>query len=164
MSKVSIKNVKPNGKFRSGKFVPQHPEKYIGDADNIIYRSSWEGRFCFYCDQNPNILRWASESIPIKYWNPIDKKEHTYYPDYYIKVKKVDGTEESWIVEVKPSAQYELDKKPQFKGNQTEKRINSHNAQMETWIINRAKMDAAMKFAEFNGYKFGAVNEDFIFR
>jgi hypothetical protein len=164
MSKVNIKNVIPNGRFKSGKFVPQNPEKYIGDIHNIIYRSSWEARFCQYCDRNPNILRWASEAVQIEYWSPIDKKTHTYHPDYFIKVQKTDGNTEDWIIEIKPSAQYQLDKKPELKGNLTEKRIRAHNDQMQVWIVNRAKFDAAMKFAKNNGYRFGAIDENFIFR
>jgi hypothetical protein len=116
MSKTDIKNVKPNGRYKSGKFVPRKPEKYIGDIHNIIYRSSWEGRFCLYCDQNPNIIKWSSEPVQIEYWNPIDKKTHTYHPDYYIKVQKIDGSTEDWILEIKPSAQYQLEKKPVLTG------------------------------------------------
>ena len=35
---------------------------------------------------------------------------------------------------------------------------------METWIVNRAKFDAAMRYANANGYKFGAIDENFIFK
>jgi hypothetical protein len=164
MSNTNIKNVKPNGKFKSGKFVPRNPEKYIGDIHNIIYRSSWEGKFCQYCDQNPNIIKWASEAIQIEYWNPVDKKTHIYHPDYYIKTQKTDGTTEDWIIEIKPASQYQLDKKPVLKGPMTEKRILSHNEQMKTWIVNRAKFDAAMNFAKYNGYRFGAIDENFVYR
>lgn len=164
MSKVNIKSIKPNGPFKSGKFFPRNQEKYVGDIHNIIFRSSWEARFCQYCDQNPNIIKWSSEPFEIRFWNPIDKREHSYYPDYYIKVKKQDGTEESWVIEVKPAAQHQLDKKPTLEGNLTEKKIRSYNHQMETWIVNRAKFDAATTFAKNNGYKFGVVDENFIFR
>lgn len=164
MSKTNIKNVKPNGKYKSGKFVPSNPQKYIGDIHNIIFRSSWEYKFCKYCDLNTNIIKWNSEPLEIKFWNPIDKREHGYFPDYYIKVQKLDESTEDWIIEIKPAAQYRLDKKPVMAGRLTEKRIRSYNDQMQTWIINRAKFDAAMKFAKFNGYRFGAIDENFIFR
>lgn len=164
MSKVNIKNIKPNGNFKSGKFVPKNPDKYIGDIHDIIYRSSWEGRFCQYCDQNPNILKWSSEAVQIEYWNPIDKKTHIYHPDYYIKVNKADGSTEDWILEIKPSAQYKLEKKPTISGNLTEKKVRAYNQAMEIWIVNRAKFDAATRFAKNNGYRFGAVDENFIFK
>ena len=162
----NIKNLKPNKKsqFKQGYYTIENPQKYIGDIHSIIYRSSWELKFCKYCDSNPNILKWTSEPVCIEFWNPIDKKTHKYHPDYYIKVKKNDGSTEDWILEIKPSAQYKLEKKPILEGNMTEKRIRAHNEKMETWIVNRAKFDAATRFAKSNGYKFGAIDENFIFR
>ena len=79
-------------------------------------------------------------------------------------MKKTDGEEEGWLIEIKPSSQYQLEKKPVIEGNMTEKKIRSYNQQMETWIVNRAKFDAATRFAKHNGYRFGAVDENFIFR
>ena len=162
----NIKDLKPNrnSRYKQGLYKIENPEKYIGDIHNIIFRSSWENKFCAYCDKNPNILKWSSEPLSIKFWNPVDKKEHTYNPDYYIKVKKTDGTIVDWILEIKPSSQYKLDKKPTISGNLTEKKVRSYNKRMEEWIVNRAKFDAAMRYAKANGYMFGAVDENFIFR
>ena len=162
----NIKNLRPNekSKFKQGIYEIENPQKYIGDIHNIIFRSSWEYKFCRYCDKNPNILKWNSEPLEIRFWNPIDKKEHSYFPDYYIKTKKADGTTEDWIIEIKPSSQYQLEKKPVLSGRLTEKRIRSHNEQMKTWIVNRAKFDAAMNFAKYNGYKFGTIDENFVYR
>jgi hypothetical protein len=70
---TDIKKVKPNGEYRSGKYEPKNPEKYIGDIHNIIYRSSWEYRFCTYCDTNDAIVKWSSEPVSIDYYNPLDK-------------------------------------------------------------------------------------------
>lgn len=161
---MDIKKLKPNGKFKSGKYYPQNPEKYIGDSYNIIFRSSWESRFCQYCDMNPNILKWSSEPVSIEYWSPIDKKTHKYHPDYYIKVKKVDGTTEDWILEIKPEKQYSIHKKPVLEGRITEKKLKSYNDQMKVWIVNRAKFEAAMRFAKSIGYRFGTIDETFILK
>jgi hypothetical protein len=162
---VDIKKLKPNGKWKSGKYFPNNPEKYIGDIHNIIYRSSWERKFCQYCDINPNILKWSSEPLAIPYWSPVDKKEHKYYVDYYIQVKKADQSIENWFIEIKPENQYDLSKRPQEPtGNLTEKKIRGYNEKLKTWIINRAKFEAATRFAEARGYKFGAINESFIMR
>ena len=142
-----------------------NPEKYIGDFHNIICRSSWEQRFCTYCDRNTNILKWSSEPLSIPYWSPIDKKEHKYFVDYYIQVKKADQTVENWFIEIKPENQYDITKRPQEPiGNLTEKKIRNYNEKLKTWIINRAKFEAATRFAEARGYKFGAINESFIMR
>ena len=67
----------------------------------IIYRSSWEKKFCLYCERTPTIEAWWSEPIAIKYFNPIDNKYHKYYPDYIIKL--TNG--EIYIIEVKPKSQ-----------------------------------------------------------
>ncbi len=162
---MDIKKLKPNGRYQSGKYFPTNIDKYVGDAHNIIYRSSWERKFCHYCDMNPNILKWSSEPLYINYWNPIDKKEHKYFVDYYIKVKKADGSIEEWLIEIKPENQYDISKRPEEpKGNITEKKLRNYNEKLKTWITNRAKFEAATRFAEERGYKFGAINEKFIMR
>jgi len=131
----NIKNLRPNKNsvYQQGLYVPTNPKKYIGDINNIIYRSSWERRFC------QNI-------------------------DYYIQVKKGDVLE-NWLIEIKPEDQYALDKRPKEPtGNLTEKKIRSYNEKLKIWITNRAKFEAAKRFAEDRGYKFGAINEKFIMR
>lgn len=158
-----IKKLKPNDKYVNGKYNPSNPSKYIGDINCIIFRSSWEFRFCQYCDLEPRILKWSSEPISIEYWSPIDKKNHRYHPDYYIKVLKTDGTTEDWILEVKPKHQYRKELKPQLVGKVTEKKLKAYNDQMTTWITNRCKFDAATRYAQSIGYKFGAVDESFVF-
>ncbi len=161
---MDIKKLKPRGNWKSGKYTPVNPEKYIGDIYNIIYRSSWERKFCQYCDVNPNITKWSSEPTGIPYWSPIDKKEHKYFVDYYIQVKKGEVLE-NWLIEIKPEEQYALHKRPKEPlGNLTEKKVRSYNEKLKTWITNRAKFEAATRFAESRGYKFGAINESFIMR
>jgi len=44
-------------------FKPSNPQKYQGNPRNIICRSSWERRFCNWCDLNENILEWGSEEF-----------------------------------------------------------------------------------------------------
>ena len=161
---MDIKNLKPNDNYKNGKYQPQHPEKYIGDAYNIIYRSSWELKFCQYCDLNAKILKWSSESVKIEYWNPVLKKTQNYYPDYYILVAQPDGSEQKWLIEIKPSSQYQLDKKPEMKGRITDKKLKEYNDKLKMWIVNRAKFEAAVRFSEGIGYKFGAIDEKFLFK
>jgi hypothetical protein len=162
---VDIKKLKPSGRYKSGKYFPINQDKYIGDIHNIIYRSSWERKFCNYCDINPSILKWSSEPLFIPYWSPIDKREHKYFIDFYIKVKKANGVIEDWFIEIKPEDQYDILKRPlEPTGNLTEKKIRNYNERLKTWIINRAKFEAATRYAEARGYKFGAINENFILK
>ena len=140
---MSIKNNKPTAKsgFRQGYYKLNNPDKYIGDPTKIIYRSSWEYRFCKYCDDGENVVKWSSEPVGIKYTSPIDSKQHDYYIDFYARIKKGD-TEEDYL---------------------TMKRLKNYNYALQTWITNRAKFQAAKDHAERIGYKFVIVTEKFLF-
>ena len=160
----SIKKVKPNNKYTSGLYNVKNREKYIGDADAVVCRSSWEYRFCSYCDNNEDIVKWSSEheSLCVDYYSPIDKKMHKYWVDFYVKVRRVDRFEE-WMLEVKPQREYHQERKPVLEGNVTGKKLATYNRELKTWIINQAKFKAAKDFAEKRGIKFGVVDEDFLF-
>ena len=95
-----------------GKYYPSFPRKYKGDPTNIIYRSLWERKFMVYCDKNQNILEWASEEIAIPYRSPIDNRVHRYFPDFYMKVKEMNGKIKRYMIEVKPSKQTKPPTKP----------------------------------------------------
>ena len=50
-----------DNKYKQGFYYPKNPNKYVGDVDNIVYRSSWELRVFKWMDDNPSVLEWASE-------------------------------------------------------------------------------------------------------
>ena len=93
------------GESIKSKYKPSFPKKYKGNANNIICRSSWERRFCHYCDLNENILEWGSEEFYIPYISPIDKRVHRYFPDFIIKVQENTGQIKTYVIEVKPKRQ-----------------------------------------------------------
>ena len=95
----------------SGIYKPLNPQKYKGNVNNVIYRSSWEKRFMIYCDKNRAVVEWGSEEIAISY-RSIDNRPHRYYPDFYMKVRQSNGTFKKFIVEIKPKAQTRKPKKP----------------------------------------------------
>ena len=99
------------------RYKPSYPQKYKGNPNNIICRSSWERRFCRWCDLNENIISWASEEFSIPYVSPVDNRVHRYYPDYLIKVKESDGKVKTYVVEVKPKKQTAPPKKPKDRLN-----------------------------------------------
>ena len=107
-------------------YKPSNPEKYQGNANNIICRSSWERRFCNWCDNNPNILKWASEEFSIPYVSPIDNRIHRYYPDYLIEVKEVSGKIKKYVVEVKPKKQTHKSAAHATSLNSPDARHNTH--------------------------------------
>ncbi len=87
------------------KYRPSFPKKYKGDPNNIICRSSWERKFCRWCDLNENILQWGSEEFYIPYMSPLDKRVHKYYPDFIIKVRESPGQIQTYVIEDKPKKQ-----------------------------------------------------------
>lgn len=134
---------------KPSRYRVRNPEKYKGNSDHVVCRSSWERWVCVHCDTNPDIVEWASEEIVIPYSNPITKKNHRYFPDFYIKYK--DGTQK--IIEVKPDHQT---KKPKASKKKTKAAVN----QTVTFFVNNLKWKAASKFCERNNYKFEIWTEN----
>jgi hypothetical protein len=137
----------------SGKYSPINPKKYKGDPHRITYRSLWERKFMVYCDNSDSILEWGSEEIIIPYLSPVDGRIHRYFPDFYIKVQKHDGSTEKSIVEIKPKVQCSPPKVP------SRKTRSFYNA-IKTWAVNEAKWKYATEFCDINGIEFKILNED----
>lgn len=154
---MDIKNVKPNSKsgFRQGYYKPHNREKYIGPGP-IIYRSSWERKFCHWCDHNPSVICWVSEPFSIKYFNILDKKFHNYFPDFYLKLNK-DEIIEEYVVEIKPKSQLQ---KPILPKRKTTKSVANFKSAYETYIRNLCKTDALNKVAEQRKFKVMLLTED----
>lgn len=89
-------------KWAQGEFVPRNPEKYLGTR-RIKYRSSWEWTFANFCDNHPNVIGWASESIQIPYFNPVLGKQTIYVPDFLVIYVDKNGQQHGELIEVKPS-------------------------------------------------------------
>jgi hypothetical protein len=135
----------------SGKFKPKHPDKYNGDASNIIFRSSWELKVMQWLDLSENIVWWSSEELAIKYYNPIDNKIHRYFPDFIVKVKRKDGTVTTYVLEVKP----EYQTKEPVKKRKTQRFIQ----ESVTYVINQSKWKAATEFCKDHGWVFKILTE-----
>lgn len=135
-----------------GFYTPLYPEKYLGDAKNIVYRSLWERKFCIYCDTNENILEWASEEMNIKYFDPVHKKIRRYFPDFYIKVREENNNTKKYIIEIKPAKQTVPPKKPQ---RQTKRYLN----EVYEYSRNQMKWEAARNWCTDNGFEFKIITE-----
>ena len=77
-----------------GRYKPNNPSKYRGNVHNVIYRSLWERKFMVYCDNNESVIEWGSEEVVIPYKSPWDGRIHRYFPDFYCKIRKHDGSVE----------------------------------------------------------------------
>jgi hypothetical protein len=138
------------GKFAQGKFQLKNPEKYIG-TKSPTYRSSWEFMFMKTCDEHPNIIQWASESIKIPYRDPTTGKPTIYVPDFFIHYIDKDNKKHAEVVEIKPSNQQLLEKVGKNKVNQFQ------------YLKNIAKWEAAHDWCKQKGLKFRVMNENDLF-
>jgi hypothetical protein len=138
-------------KTYKGRFKPNNPKKYNGDANNIIYRSTWEVRVMKWLDEHPSVIWWASEEIHIPYKSPLDNKMHRYFPDFIAKMKQKDGSVMTYIIEVKP---FNQTKQPVQK-NRTKKYLR----EAATYLVNQEKWKAADIFCQEHGWKFMIMTE-----
>lgn len=149
----------------TGTFIPKNPEKYLGDVNNITWRSSWELRAFQFMDGNPNVLGWASEEIPfiegvdlkeeftgtIIYIKPTDRRPHQYYPDIFAVMKDKAGNIGRFLIEIKPL-------------KETGARVKKMSVEDKiTVAINHAKWEAARKYCEPRGMKFVVLTERELF-
>ena len=141
------------GESIKSRFKPLHPSKYKGDPNNIICRSSWERKFCQWCDKNSCIIYWASEEISIPYISPKDNRVHRYYPDFLIKVKEKNAKIKTYVVEVKP-------KKQTIPPKRKTKLTKSYLYERVTYEVNQAKWKAAGEYCKDPRIEFKIVTED----
>ncbi len=140
------------GESIKSRYTPIYPSKYQGNAKYIICRSSWERKFCQWCDMNNSIISWASEEFSIPYVSPKDNRVHKYYPDYLIKVKEKNDMIKTYVVEVKPFKQTMPPKTPKRK-------TKSYMTECVTYAVNQAKWKAAKEFCEDHRIEFKVVTE-----
>jgi len=129
-----------------GRFIPRHPEKYLGNPDNIFFRSSWEITFLKWLDMTPAVLRYGSEELAIPYLHPIDKKVHRYFPDAVVIYKDKDGNIKKEVVEIKPYKETVMTPK-------------TSDRDKLVIAVNHAKWEAAQRFCATNGMTFRVVTE-----
>lgn len=161
-------------KYHQGYYAPTHPEKWL-TLENI-YRSGWEFQFCKWADENPQVLKIASEPIGVKYLDPTANlkycmehnldpndpgtwKERTYYTDFWIEVAddtKPDGKKRIFI-EIKPYEQTQCPKP--LTESATLKDHKAYNRAAQTYLQNQAKWTAAKQFFEARGAEFMVLTE-----
>lgn len=109
----------------------------------------WERNVMRWCDENPDIIEWASEELTIPYINPLSGKRARYYPDFYIKFK--DG--EIKVVEIKP---YKETRPPIPPKRKSKRFIEEQN----TFVLNAEKWQNASIACTKNGMKFEIWTEN----
>jgi hypothetical protein len=145
-----------NTKAHRGRYQPKNPEKYRGDASQIVYRSSWELRVMRYFDLHPDILEWNSEGLVVPYLSPIDNRIHRYFVDFWIKKRDINGKVTCAAIEVKP---YKETRPPERKTKVTRRFLQ----EAQTFAINTAKWSAAEEFCKDRGWSFIIMTEKEIY-
>lgn len=137
-------------KYAQGKYHVKNPEKYMGKR-SPSYRSSWEFTFMSFCDNNPAVLNWSSESIKIPYFNPVLGKQTIYVPDFLVVYEDKNARKHTELVEIKPSTETTMESAKSYKDKLMV-------------AINMAKWAAADSWCKANNMRFRVITEYDIFK
>ena len=137
-------------KWAQGPYTVKNPQKYVGKGVPR-YRSGWELAFMQFCDSNPSVLQWASESLIIKYRHPLTGKITNYIPDFFVLYENKFGHKKAELVEIKPKKQSLI-----------ESRAASARDRAVV-AINHAKWAAANAYCKAQGLTFRVITEDQLF-
>ena len=138
------------GNYAKGKFNMKNPDKYVGKKQPT-YRSSWELTFMDFCDNNPGIKKWSSETIAVPYFNPLKNRKAMYVPDFFIMYEDAQGTMHAEVIEIKPTKETSLKAAGKSVYNQA------------MAVMNQCKWQAADKWCQDQGFKFRILTENDIF-
>ena len=146
-----------NKKYKQGFYKLINPDKYIGDPNNVKYRSSWEYYFCRYLDLNDSIKKWACEQ-PIITYKDLQNKVHRYYPDFFYE--QITGDNDYMrkvVVEIKPQIELFPPQKPK---KETAKSLESYEYAIRTHIKNKLKWSASEEFCKKRKMDFVIITEN----
>lgn len=133
-----------------GKFFPGNKHKYEGNPNDVVYRSLWERQAFKWCDANPDVLKWGSETIIVPYICKTDGKRHRYYIDLKIKFEHA-----TLLVEIKPKKQTIAPDK-----NTKNKRSKKYLTEVLTYTKNISKWSAAEQYASERNWEFQIWTEE----
>lgn len=130
----------------------KNPERYVGTRPCTL-RSGLEISFVFkFLDVHPSVKKWSSEDIVIPYYYPVDGRRHRYFVDFWMESEGQDGNLYEHLIEIKPKAQTAPPKQPKRK-------TRKYLADVNEYIKNQAKWQAATLFAERNNMDFKILTE-----
>ena len=136
-------------KFHQGIYEVRNPQKYVGNG-KPRWRSSWENVFMNFCDNNENVLQWASEPVRIPYRHPLTGKMTMYVPDFIVTYRGPNNTTRAELIEIKPKSQSVIEDRQ----SQRDRAIVA---------VNYCKWAAAQAWCKQNGLTFRIITEADIF-
>ncbi len=104
-----------------------------------------------FCDNNENVMQWASEPVRIPYRHPLTGKMTNYVPDFIVTYRGPNNTTRAELIEIKPKSQSIIEDRQ----SQRDRAVVA---------INYAKWDSATKWCNRNGLKFRVITEEDMFR
>lgn len=139
--------------YMQGVYKPQNPQKYKGNVNNIVYRSSWELRYLRKLDLDDNVISYSSEETIIPYIHPVTQTLRRYFMDFKVVYKNACGVIVTELIEIKPASQTRAPT-----GSKNKKKKTILNEQL-TWAVNQAKWAAATKYCEKKKWNFRILTE-----
>jgi hypothetical protein len=104
-----------------------------------------------FCDNNPSVHEWASESIKIPYKDPLSGKNTIYVPDFLIVYLDKHQHKHAELIEIKPANQ------------SLRERVGKNVYNQAQYVKNMAKWSAARAWCQQHGLKFRVINEQDIY-
>ena len=104
-----------------------------------------------FCDNNPNIIKWASEAVSIPYKDPFTGRQTIYVPDFFIQYADKNNKIQVELIEVKPQNQTLQEKVGKNRNNQLQ------------YAKNQVKWRAAYAWFARQGIKFRILTEQDLF-
>jgi len=105
-----------------------------------------------WCDTNPSVLEWGSETTIIPYKSPVDNRIHRYFCDFYVKIKSKDDVVTKYLIEIKPE---KFTKPPAIPQKKTKRFVQ----EVFQYGTNQAKWKAADEYCQERGMKFLVLTE-----
>jgi len=159
--------------YSQGLYIPVNKDKVVklNSQGGLFYRSSWEKKIMIWLDSNPSIMKWMAEGIEIPYFSKevvngeLENIKRRYYPDFYYKIKKSDGSIEEVIAEVKPKK--EVDNVVMFKEGKfiippkiSTKKMKNLEYDFKMAQKNSSKWDSMIEWCKSKGMKFIIITEE----
>jgi hypothetical protein len=155
---------KTNRSWYQGVFVPKNKDKCL-NTGKIEYKSSWESKICFLCDNSKQIVRWGYEIITIPYTD-YKGKVRNYITDFYVEFLHKDKIIK-FIWEVKPQKQgpvfengrWDTKNKPKPPIKKSRKSLARYQYELKTYSNNMMKWQSMQSYCKSKGYLFTIITE-----
>ncbi len=174
---VYMINSKPSNKnYNQGNYIPVNKDKVLklNSQGGIFYRSSWEKKIMIWLDTKPEIIQWGAECLEIPYQmthfenGDAKVKSHRYYPDFFYRMRKEDGSIRDVVVEVKPMKEYkmvvDLSEGRMNVPEKGMKKLKNFEYDLKMAYKNKQKWETMIMWCKKKGYDFIIITEEHLKR